>query len=247
MKWIILAWGFWTRLYPTTKAVNKHLLPIYDKPMIYYPLETLIESGIDKIAIVTNPASITNFVNLLGSWEEFREKYNRPVQIVYIIQNTPSGIADGLWMTKDYIGNDNCVLILGDNVFENTDEIKQEIISFSGGATIFVKEVTDPTRFGIAEIDENNNVLSLEEKPKIPKSNLAVTGIYIYDNSCLTKCVWQPKSERWEYEITYINDLYRKDKTLKAVTIQWNWLDTGTFDSMLEASNFMSKKRKNGN
>ena len=244
MKWIILAWGFWTRLHPTTKAVNKHLLPIYDKPMIYYPLETLIEAWVDKIAIVTNPDHISNFVSLLGSGEAFREKFARPIQIVYIIQNYPSGIADWLWMTKDYIGNENCVLMLGDNVFEDSSDIKNEIQNFSGWATIFVKKVSDPTRFWVAEIDANNTVISLEEKPKSPKSDLAVTGVYIYDNTCFAKCDWQPKSERWEYEITYINDLYRKEVRLKAVEVKGTWLDTGTFDSMLEASNFISHKKK---
>lgn len=246
MKWIVLAGGFWTRLYPTTKAVNKHLLPIYDKPMIYYPLEILMDSWIDKIILITNPGNINDFVSLLGSWEEFRERYGRPIQIVYAIQPKPTWIADGLWMAKDYIWAENCVLILWDNLFENADEIKVEIENFKAGATVFVKEVKDPTRFWIAEINDENTVISLEEKPKNPKSNLAVTGVYIYDNTCFDKCIGQPKSDRWEFEITYINDLYRKEGKLKAVKIQGEWLDTGTFDSMLQASNFICNKRKNG-
>jgi len=245
MKWIILAWWFWTRLYPTTKAINKHLLPIYDKPMIYYPLEILLDSWIDKILIVTNPENITHFVNLLGSWEEFRKKYNRPIQIVYAIQPKPSWIADWLWISKDYVWNDDCILILWDNLFENSNEIKNEIKEFKWWATVFVKEVKDPKRFGIAELDKYNNIISVEEKPLNPKSNLAITGVYIYDNTCFKKCINQPKSNRWEYEITYINELYRIDNKLKAVRIVWRWLDTGTFESMLEASNFIYNKRKN--
>jgi len=246
MKGIILAWWFGTRLYPTTKAVNKHLLPIYDKPMIYYPLEILLESGIDKVLLVTTPNDISSFVDLLWSGEEFREKYQRPIQIVYAIQPKPSGIADGLRIAKDYVGKENCVLMLWDNVFENALEIEKEIKNFSWWATVFVKQVKDPTRFGIAEIDANGKVISLEEKPQQPKSNLAVTGVYLYDNTCFDKCVGQPTSARGEYEITYINDCYRKENTLKAVTLSWEWLDTGTFDSMLQASNFIQNKR-NGN
>ena len=247
MKWVILAWWFGSRLYPTTKAVNKHLLPIYDKPMIYYPLEILLESWIDKILIITNPENITHFVNLLGSWEEFRNKYERPIQIVYAIQPKPTWIADWLWIARDYVWLENCVLMLWDNLFENSDEIKQEIVDFKSWATIFVKNVTDPNRFGIAEIDNNMKVISLEEKPKNPKSKLAVTWIYIYDNTCFNKCINQPKSDRWEFEITYINNLYREDNSLKAVEILWKWLDTWTFDSMLEASNFIYNKKNNGN
>lgn len=246
MKWIILAWWFGTRLYPVTKAINKHLLPIYDRPMIYYPLEILLESWVDKILIITNPEHIASFVNLLWSGEEFREKYNRKIQIVYAIQTQPTWIADGLWMSKDYVWKENCVLLLWDNLFENAKEIKEEIMNFKWWATVFVKQVQDPKRFWIAEIDENWKVLSLEEKPANPKSNYAVTWAYIYDNTCFDKCVWQPKSARWEYEITYINDLYRQEGKLKAVELSWEWLDTWTFDSMLKASNFIQSK-KNGN
>ncbi|MBP8016638.1 NTP transferase domain-containing protein [Candidatus Gracilibacteria bacterium] len=247
MKGIILAGGFGTRLHPTTKSINKHLLPIYNKPMIYYPLETLIESGIDKIILITTPNDINNFVKLLGSGEEFREKYKRPIQIVYAIQPEPTGIADGLWIAKDFVGNDNCTLILGDNLFENSFEIANAIQDFISGATIFLKQVQDPHRFGIAEINSNGLVISVEEKPKNPKSNLAITGIYIYDNTCFDKCIGQPKSERGEYEITYINDLYRKENTLKSTLLSGKWLDTGTYESMLEASNFIYNKINNGN
>ncbi|EKE26188.1 MAG: Nucleotidyl transferase [uncultured bacterium (gcode 4)] len=239
MKWIILAGWFWTRLHPVTKAVNKHLLPIYNKPMIYYPLETLIESWIDKIMLITNPENVSNFIDLLKSWEEFREKYKRPIQIVYAIQPKPTWIAHGLWIAKDYVGVENCVLMLWDNLFENSIEIKKEIMNFSWWATIFVKEVEDPKRFGVAEIDWNGVVLSLEEKPQNPKTNLAVTWVYIYDNSCFEKSIWQPLSERWEFEITYINELYRMEGNLNAIKLSWRWFDTGTFDSMLVASNFI--------
>jgi len=213
--------------------------------MIYYPLEILLESGIDKIVIVTTPNDISSFVNLLGSGEEFREKYKRPIQIVYAIQPKPNGIAEGLWIAKDYVGQENCVLMLWDNLFENSLDIEKEIKIFDWWATIFVKQVKDPQRFGIAEIDKDGKVVSLEEKPQNPKSDLAVTWVYLYDTTCFDKAVGQPRSARGEYEITYINDLYRKENKLKAVTLSGEWLDTWTFDSMLQASNFIQKK-KNG-
>lgn len=242
MKGVILAGGFATRLRPITKVTNKHLLPVYKKPMIYYAIEKLVEAEIDRIIIVTSPQHINDFVNLLGSGQDFiSRRTGKQIQIIYGIQNKPSGIAQGLWIAKDYIGNNNCVLYLGDNIFE--DDVSEYIKNFKGeGATVFLKEVKDPERFGIAQVDENNNVLGIEEKPKNPESNLAVTGLYIYDNTVFDKMVGQPKSARGEYEITYVNNLYIKERKMKAVLLKKQWFDAGTFDSLLKVANFMRKK-----
>lgn len=242
MKGVILAGGFATRLRPVTKVTNKHLLPVYKKPLIYYAIDKLVEAEVDRIMIITSPQHINDFVNLLGSGQNFiSKKTGSQIQIIYGIQNKPSGIAQGLYIAKDYVGNDNCVLYLGDNIFE--DNVGEYIKSFKGqGATVFLKEVKNPERFGVATINDKMEVLEIEEKPKNPKSNLAVTGLYIYDNTVFNKMIGQPKSERGEYEITYINNLYIKEKKLKAVLLEKEWFDAGTFDSLLEASNFMKKK-----
>jgi len=246
MKGVILAGGFATRLYPVTKVTNKHLLPVYNKPLIFYGLETLVKAGVDRIMIVTSPRHVDDFVNLLGSGQGFISKRTRrQIQIVYGIQNEPGGIAQGLYIAKEYIGNENCVLYLGDNIF--LDNIADYIENFEGGALVFLKEVEDPERFGIAVIDAKNNVLEIEEKPKNPKSNLAVTGLYIYDNSVFEKMVGQPKSERGEYEITYLNNLYIREGKLKAVLLQKEWFDAGTFDSLLKASIFFKKQMQKSN
>jgi glucose-1-phosphate thymidylyltransferase len=243
MKAVILAGGFATRLSPVTKVTNKHLLPVYDKPMIYFAIEKLVKAGIDRIMIVISPRHANDFVNLLGSGQNFTsKKTGKQIQIVYGIQNEPSGIAQGLWIAKDYVGKESCVLHLGDNIFE--DEIDEYVEKFGGGATVFLKKVKDPHRFGVAAIDKNFNVLEIEEKPKNPKSNLAVTGLYIYDNTVFDKMADQPKSDRGEYEITYLNNLYIKERRLKAVLLDNEWFDAGTFDSLLEASNFMKKKNE---
>lgn len=245
MKAVILTGGFGTRLSPITRVTNKHLLPVYNKPLIFYAIEKMVATFIDRIMIVTSPWHINDFVNLLGSGQDFISKNTgKQIQIVYGIQNEPSGIAQGLWIAKDYIGNDNCVLYLGDNILED-DIINDYIKNFKEGALIFLKEVKDPERFGIAIIDENHHVLEIEEKPKNPKSNLAVTGLYVYDNTVFSKMIGQLKSEREEYEITYINNLYIKEKKLKAVLLKREWFDAGTFDSLLEASNFMKSKYYN--
>lgn len=245
MKAVILAGGFGTRLRPITLVTNKHLLPIYRKPLIYHAIEKLVEAEINRIMIVVSPEHVNGFVNLLGSGQHFiSKKTGKQIQIVYSIQNEASGIAQGLWIAKDYIGNDNCVLYLGDNIFE--DDLAPYIKGFQAGALTFLKEVNDPERFGVATIDENHDVLEIEEKPKNPKSNLAVTGFYIYDNTVFSKMIGQPTSERGEYEITYINNLYIKEKKLKAVLLKKEWFDAGTFDSLLKASNFMKRKYYNG-
>lgn len=242
MKGVILAGGKATRLHPLTLVTNKHLLPVYDKPVIYYAIEKLVSADIDRIMIVTSPEHIEHFVQLLGSGQNFvSKKSGKQIQIVYGIQNEASGIADGLYIAKDYIGSDNCVLYLGDNILE--DEIKEEVKNFKEGALVFLKKVSDPKRFGIAELDKSGNIVSVEEKPKKPRSNLAVVGVYIYDNSVFKKMLGQPKSKRGEYEITYVNNKYAEENKLKAAILKKEWFDVGTIESLLEASNFKAKKR----
>ncbi len=242
MKGIILAGGRATRLYPLTLATNKHLLPVYNKPVIYYAIEKLIEGGVDKIMVVTSPEHVGDFVKILGSGHNFKSlNTGRQIQIVYGIQNTPSGIADGLYIAKDYIGTDNCILYLGDNIIE--DSLKNEIVNFKSGALVFLKKVNDPERFGVAKINPQGEVTEIVEKPKKPISDLAVIGVYIYDNTVFKKMVNQPKSKRGEYEITYINNKYIAEKSLKAKILKKPWFDIGTFDSLLRASNY--KKIKN--
>jgi glucose-1-phosphate thymidylyltransferase len=209
--------------------------------MIYYAIEKMVEAKIDKIIIVTSPWHINDFVNLLGSGQNFISKNTgKQIQIVYGIQNNPAGIAEGLWIAKDYVGKENCVLYLADNIF--VDDITEHIENFKEGALVFLKEVVGAERFGIAKVDKNMNVLEIEEKPKNPKSNLAVIGAYIYDNTVFDKMINQPKSDRGEYEITYINNLYIREGRLRAVSLKGEWFDAGTFDSLIEASNFMKNK-----
>ena len=190
-----MAGGDGTRLHPLTLVTNKHLLPVYNKPVIYYAIEKLVSAGIDRMMMVTSPRQVEHFVNLLGSGQNFISKNTgKQIQIVYGIQNGPSGIADGLYIAKDYIGKDNCVLYLGDNILE--DDISEHVANFKGGATVFLKEAEDPRRFGVATVNAAGHVLAIDEKPKNPKSNLAVVGVYIYDNSVFDKMVGQPVSER---------------------------------------------------
>ncbi len=240
MKAVILAGGNGTRLHPLTHATNKHLLPLYDKPVIYYAIENLIKAGIYKIMIVTGAHHIEDFVKLLGSGQNFKRPDGKQIQITYGIQNEPNGIAFGLYIAKDYIGDDDCVLYLGDNIIE--DDIAPHIASFKGGARIFLKEVVDPERFGVATVIEGNKVTAIEEKPKHPTSHLAVVGLYVFDNSVFDKMKDQTPSERGEYEITYLNNRYIDEGKLEAITLQKEWFDIGTIDSLLEASNYMHKK-----
>ncbi|MBX4200295.1 NTP transferase domain-containing protein [Candidatus Parcubacteria bacterium] len=244
MKGVILAGGKGTRLYPLTRVTNKHLLPVYDKPIIYYSIEKLVSAGIDRIMIVTAPEHLDNYVQLLGSGENFiSPDTNKQIQIVYGIQNEASGIAYGLYIAREYVGHDNCVLYLGDNIIE--DNLTEHIRNFRHGATVFLKKVPDPERFGVATIDKNNSVKEIIEKPKNPKSDLAVVGVYLYDNTVFEKMVGQPASKRGEKEITYINNKYIKEGGLHAVTLEKEWFDIGTFDSLAAATNFMMDKFKN--
>ncbi|MCX6722316.1 MAG: sugar phosphate nucleotidyltransferase [Candidatus Staskawiczbacteria bacterium] len=203
MKAVILAGGNGTRLRPLTLATNKHLLGLYDKPVIYYAIEKLVSAGIYKIMLVTSPQHVGDFVKLLGSGHNFKMSNGKQVQITYGVQNEPNGIAYGLYIAKDYVGSDNCILYLGDNIIE--DDITEHVQNFRTGAKIFLKSVADPRCFGVATLDANNKVIGVEEKPENPKSNLAVTGLYFYDNTVFDKIVNQPQSDRGEYEITYIN------------------------------------------
>ncbi len=241
MKSVILAGGKATRLYPLTLVTNKHLLPVYNKPVIYYAIEKLVAAGIDRIMIVTSPHHIDDFVKLLGSGQNFTSTVTgKQIQIVYGIQNDASGIADGLYIAKDYIGTDDCLLYLGDNIFE--DDINEYVKNFKDGALIFLKKVKDPKRFGIAAVDKHGTVLGIKEKPARPQSDLAVVGLYIYDNSVFTKMIDQPRSTRGEFEITYVNNKYIKEKKLKAVVLKKEWFDIGTFDSLMHASLFKKTK-----
>jgi len=243
-KAVILAGGTGTRLYPVTRATNKHLLPLYDKPVICHAIDKLVEAGITRIMIVTGPEHLDDFAHILGSGEEWKPKdgSGKQIQITYGIQNKPTGIADGLYIAKDYINDEPCVLYLGDNYIE--DDLSSHVKSFNGGAKIFLKKVKDPERFGVATIDESGTVLSVEEKPKNPSSNLAIVGVYIYDHTVFEKMAGQQPSVRGEYEITHVNNKYLNEGTLKAVSLEKEWFDVGTFDSLLEASLFVQKKKK---
>jgi len=241
MKAVILAGGSGTRLHPLTLVTNKHLLPVFNKPVIYYAIEKLVAAGIRKIMIVTSPNHIDSFVRLLGSGQHFVPTTTttaRQIQIVYGIQNEPNGIAYGLHIAEDYIGDDNCVLFLGDNIF--MDDISSAIEKFKKGATVFLKKVSDPKHFGIAEV-RKGKIVSLEEKPLKPKSNLAVTGLYIYDNSVFDKIRRIPPSERGEYEITSVNSLYLEEGSLHGQMLKKEWFDIGNIEALHKASLFMKK------
>lgn len=248
MKGVILAGGSGTRLYPLTAVTNKHLLPLYDKPVIFYSIETLVRAGIDRIMIVTSPRHLNDFVSLLGSGKHFiSKKTGKQIQIVYGIQNNPSGIAYGLYIAKDYVGKDNCILLLGDNIFE--DDLSDHIKQFKGGARIFLKKVKNPSQFGIVSFNKKKEVTKIVEKPDNPESSMAVVGAYIYDNTVFDKMIDQPVSRRGEKEITYINNKYLKEKGLGYSILKKSWYDVGTIDDLLEASihirnRHVSKKEK---
>jgi len=243
MKGVILAGGSGMRLHPLTKITNKHLLPLYNKPVIFHAVEKLVNAGIDRIMIVLSPQYLDDFVSVLGSGQDFKSKNgNHQIQIVYGIQNEPGGIAQGLCIARDFVANDPVVLHLGDNIIE--DDIALQVKNFTTGARVFLKEVHDPERFGVATLDKQNRVIEITEKPKVPASNLAVVGVYIYDNTVFTKMEGQPKSERGEYEITWVNNRYIDEGTLDAESVEGAWFDIGTFDSLLTASNYMKEKHE---
>lgn len=237
MKGIILAGGKATRLYPITKGVCKQMLPVYDKPMVYYPLSILMLAGIRNILLISTPKDTPRFRDLLGNGK------NLGISLTYAIQKQPKGIAESFIIAEDFIGKDSVSLILGDNVFYGHDltELLNEAASLKEGAVIFGYYVINPERYGVIELDKDCDVISVEEKPKRPKSNWAVTGLYFYDNNVIKIAKKLKPSLRGELEITDINNEYLKRKKLKVKLLGrgYAWLDTGTYDSLIDASMFV--------
>ncbi len=234
MKGIILAGGSGTRLRPLTKVTSKQLLPIYNKPMIFYPLETLLTAGIKDILVIVAPDHAGDFLKLLGSGNEFGCKFT------YEIQDKPEGLAQAFIIGQNFIGKDQVTLILGDNLYE--DDFSEAISTFKSGARVFAKEVKDPERFGVVEFDQENKAISIEEKPEKPKSSFAVTGLYIYDNTVVQKAIDLQPSPRGELEITDLNNVYLQEGTLDVAKVNGKWLDTGTFESLHEAILFARER-----
>ena len=237
MKGIILAGGSGTRLYPVTKAMSKQMVPIYDKPMIYYPMSVLMLAGIRDILIISTPRDIVNFKELFKDGSEFG------LNIEYAVQEQPNGLAEAFIIGEEFIGDDNVAMILGDNIFygQNFSSHLKEAASMKSGAMVFGYYVQDPKAFGVVEFDETGKVISLEEKPEQPKSKYAVPGLYFYDNSVVAKSKALKPSHRGEIEITDLNKVYMEEGTLRVNLLGRGmaWLDTGTHESMLQASNFV--------
>ena len=245
IKGIILAGGTGSRLYPITKGTSKQLIPVYDKPMIYYPLSILMQAGIKDILIITTKEDNKSFKNLLGDGSLFG------INISYKIQLSPNGLAEAFIIGEKFIGNDACTMILGDNIFYGSgleDKLmKAKMNAHNGIATIFGYQVKDPYRFGIMELDNDNNILSVEEKPENPKSDYAITGLYFYPSGVSDLAKTIKPSKRNELEITTLNDIYLKNGILKGALLNdgYTWFDTGTFDSLLDASNMIKSIENN--
>lgn len=246
MKGIVLAGGTGMRLHPSTIAVSKQLLPIYDKPMIYYPISVLMLAGIRDILIISTEADLPNFKKLLKDGSQFG------VRFTYAVQEKPEGIAQAFIIAEDFIQNDCCALILGDNIFYGqgfSGLLRKAVknIETNGGAEVFAYKVKDPQRFGVVEFDENSGVVSIEEKPDLPKSDYAVTGLYFYDKNASQYAKQLEKSQRGEYEITDLNNIYLQRGALHAECFGrgFAWLDTGTHESMLRASQFVRTVEEN--
>lgn len=246
MKGIILAGGAGTRLYPLTMVTSKQLLPVYDKPMIYYPLSTLMLAGIKDILIISTPEDTPRFENLLGDGNQFG------IKLSYAVQPSPDGLAQAFIIGKDFIGDDSCAMVLGDNIFYGSGFSKLLRIAVENAdnmrATVFGYYVNDPERFGIVEFDDNGKVVSVEEKPQNPKSNYAITGLYFYPKGVASMANDVKPSARGELEITTLNDMYLKNQTLDVCVFGrgFAWLDTGTMDSLVDAADFvrMIEKRQ---
>lgn len=245
MKGIILAGGSGTRLYPITRGISKQLIPIYDKPMIYYPLSTLMLAGITDILVISTPEFTPLFEQLLGDGAEWG------ISLTYKVQEKPNGLAEAFILGADFIGDDSVCLILGDNIYYGSglSKLVQEAAQKTDGATVFGYHVNDPERFGVVEFDSNMKALSIEEKPEKPKSNYAVTGLYFYDNTVVEKAKNLKPSDRGELEITDINKLYLDEGKLdvKVMGRGYAWLDTGTHDSMMDAASFIATIQKRQN
>lgn len=237
MKGIILAGGRGTRLRPLTSVTSKQLLPIYNQPMIYYPLQTLLKAGIEDILIIVAPDHAGDFLKLLGSGKEF------DCDFTYEIQEDPGGLAQAFLIGEDFIGDDDVTLILGDNLFE--DDFSEAIQGFESGGRVFAKKVPDPQRFGVVTFDDDNQVISIIEKPENPPSEFAITGLYIYDHTVVDKAKSLEPSGRGELEITDVNNLYLKENNLDVAFVKGEWFDTGTFESMHRAIEFARNRSLN--
>ena len=237
MKGIILAGGSGTRLYPITKSISKQITPIYDKPMIYYPLSVLMLAGIKDILVISTPRDLPMFEELLQTGVDFG------ISLSYAVQEQPNGLAEAFLIGEDFIGNDSCALVLGDNIFygHGFTGMLKEAEARKKGATIFGYYVQNPKDFGVVEFDENNRAISLEEKPENPKSNYAVPGLYFYDNTVVGKAKKVKPSKRGELEITTLNEMYLNEGTLNVTSLGRGmaWLDTGTHEALLEAANYV--------